>query len=147
MSETLASIETSDSVDGGLSHEERVEAMIDTAAVIFGAAADTTVGAILTYIRALSTHPQVRRRVQAELDALLFEDDGKTTAGRTLRLPTLEDKDRLPYLMATIMESMRWIPVTPFGVPHLTTEDDHVNGYFIPKGSIVIANQMCVIFR
>jgi len=29
---------------------------------------------------------------------------------------------------------------TPVGVPHATSEDDVYEGYFIPKGSIVIAN-------
>lgn len=39
------------------------------------------------------------------------------------------------------MESQRWVPVAPIGVPHRTTEDDVYKGYFIPKGSVVIANQ------
>lgn len=66
---------------------------------------------------------------------------GILTGKRTLRLPTFEDQDKLPTLMAAVMESQRWAPVAPIGVPHRTTEDDVYNGYFIPEGSVVMANQ------
>lgn len=38
----------------------------------------------------------------------------------------------------------RWQPVTPIGVPHASSEDDHSQGYFIPKGTIIVANQWYV---
>jgi cytochrome P450 len=37
-------------------------------------------------------------------------------------------------------EAMRWLPPSPTGVPHATTEEDEYRGWRIPKGSIVIAN-------
>lgn len=52
-----------------------VDAIQDAAATIFGTAADTTTSAVLTHIFALATHLDVRKKIQAELDSLLVEED------------------------------------------------------------------------
>ena len=62
--------------------------------------------------------PDVQKRVQAELDAVV---------GRK-RLPTFEDRASLPYLEATIKESLRFHPPTPLGIAHRLIEDDIVQG-------------------
>jgi len=49
--------------------------------------------------------PQVQRRAQAELDAVIGRD----------RLPTFGDRPRLPYIEALCKELMRWNMVTPIG--------------------------------
>ena len=60
------------------------------------------------------------------------------------RLPTFEDREGLVYVNAIVKEMLRWFNVTPLGVSHRTMEDDELNGYFIPKGSMVMANTWCV---
>ena len=62
--------------------------------------------------------PDVQKRIQAELDAVV---------GRK-RLPTFEDRASLPYLEATIKESLRFHPPTPLGIAHRLVEDDVVQG-------------------
>ena len=62
--------------------------------------------------------PDVQKRIQAELDAVV---------GRK-RLPTFEDRASLPYLEATIKESLRFHPPTPLGIAHRLVEDDIVEG-------------------
>lgn len=73
-------------------------------------------------------HPEIQRKAQQELDEIV----GPT------RLPSYEDHDSLPYVQAIVLESMRWLPTAPLGVPHSVNADDHYNGYFIPKGTTVI---------
>lgn len=34
--------------------------------------------------------------------------------------------------------SMRWRPVAPAGVPHLSTKDEFYRDYLIPKGTLVV---------
>jgi cytochrome P450 len=63
-------------------------------------------------------YPDVQKRVQAELDAVV---------GRK-RLPMFEDRASLPYLEATIKESLRFHPPTPLGIAHRLIEDDVVQG-------------------
>jgi len=50
------------------------------------------------------------------------------------------DRDSLPYIVATVRETLRWRTLSPVAVPHLLTEDDWYEGYYIPKGTICIAN-------
>ena len=50
--------------------------------------------------------PQVQRRAQAELDTVIGRD----------RLPTFDDRPRLPYIEALCKELMRWNMVTPAGM-------------------------------
>lgn len=61
------------------------------------------------------------------------------------RLPTFADRNQLPYLAAMLKEVVRWGPMTPLGAPCCIEQDDLCDGYFIPKGSIIMANIWCVI--
>ncbi|KAH9987417.1 cytochrome P450 [Russula vinacea] len=75
---------------------------------------------------ALVLFPQVQRRAQAELDAVIGRD----------RLPTFDDRPRLTYIEALCKELLRWQMVTPMGLPHSSSRDDVYKGFFIPKGRI-----------
>jgi cytochrome P450 len=74
--------------------------------------------------------PEVQRRAQAELDAVIGRE----------RFPTFADAPHLPYLHAIIKETLRWRPPGPFGIPHAASEDDWYEGMFIPKGASCMAN-------
>ena len=83
-----------------------------------------------SFLLAMTAYPEVQRKCQVELDAVVGND----------RLPTFEDRDQLPYLSAMLKEVIRWGPTAPLGVPHCIEQDDVHDGYFVPKGSIIIAN-------
>ncbi|KAI0691239.1 cytochrome P450 [Cerioporus squamosus] len=89
-----------------------------------------TVSSITSFFLAMSCFPEVQRKAQAELDAVVGHD----------RMPTIADRERLPYLNAVVLEILRWIPVAPMGFPHQLIEDDVHAGYFIPKGTLVMVN-------
>ncbi|KAI0288612.1 cytochrome P450 [Multifurca ochricompacta] len=91
---------------------------------------ETTSTTLMWWTLAMVAFPQVQRRAQAELDAVV---------GRS-RLPTFEDAPHLPYVRAVVREVLRWRPPVPFGVPHAATEDDWYEGMFIPKGATCLAN-------
>lgn len=79
--------------------------------------------------------PDVQKRVQAELDAVV---------GRK-RLPTFEDRASLPYLEATIKESLRFHPPTPLGIAHRLVEDDVVQGETHADTVPTLAHQYLVL--
>ena len=83
---------------------------------------------------ALSLNPGAQEKAQAELDAVVGPD----------RLPDFEDRASLVYVNAIIKEALRWFNVTPLGISHRSMEDDVISGYFVPAGSILIANIWCV---
>ncbi len=78
----------------------------------------------------MSLNPDILKKAQAELD---------TVVGPS-RLPDWDDRASLPYVTAIVKESLRWQNVLPLSVPHCTTSDDELHGYFIPAGTVLIAN-------
>ncbi|CAN7940432.1 unnamed protein product, partial [Ixodes pacificus] len=60
--------------------------------------------------------------------------------------PTWEDHHAMPYTMAVIWEMQRWKTLNPLNLPRLAKEDVSLNGYRIPKGTVVLANFWAVHF-
>jgi cytochrome P450 len=110
-----------------LSHEDE-EAVIWTAASLYGAAADTTTITLTTFTLAMIEFGHVQRKAQDEIDRIVGTD----------RLPTFEDRDKLPYINALVKEALRWWPIAPMGFPHAATEDIELNGLRIPKGAYIL---------
>ncbi|KAH9934389.1 cytochrome P450 [Fomitopsis serialis] len=100
------------------------------AAGIYSGGADTTVAGISCFILGLVRHTAEQRTAQAELDTVLGHD----------ALPTPADRARLPYCEALYLEIMRFYTFGPLGLAHVVREDDVHDGYFIPKGSIIVPN-------
>lgn len=80
---------------------------------------------------AMVCNPEVQKKAREELDAVIGPK----------RMPTFEDRDKLPYIMAIQKECVRWQAVTPLGLPHRSIEDAEYKGYFIPEGTNVLPNQ------
>ncbi|KAB5592693.1 hypothetical protein CTheo_3893 [Ceratobasidium theobromae] len=78
---------------------------------------------------AMALYPEVQAKAQQEIDTVVGSE----------RLPTVEDRQNLPYIERILMEVLRWQPSTPLGVPHVCVEDNEYRGYRIPKGAITIA--------
>jgi cytochrome P450 len=60
---------------------------------------------IMSFFVAALLRPEIQTMAQEELDAI---------TGRE-RLPTLEDRPRLPFVDAICKEVVRWRPITPLG--------------------------------
>ncbi|KAJ5128334.1 uncharacterized protein N7443_005455 [Penicillium atrosanguineum] len=101
-----------------------------TAASLYTGGADTTVSSINCFYLAMAIFPNVQRRAQEEIERVVGQN----------KLPSIEDRVNLPYINAMVKEVLRWHPVAPMGIPHMSTADDTYEKYFIPKGSLVLAN-------
>jgi hypothetical protein len=88
-----------------------------------------TVSTMSCFFLAMSLNPEVQKKAQEEIDRVIRS-----------RLPTFADRDNLPYINAMVKELLRWHPVVPSNLTHVSTHDDTCQGYLIPKGSIIIAN-------
>ena len=100
----------------------------------------------------MALYPEVQKKAQAEIDAVVGPN----------RLPDFHDRPSLPYVNAVVKESSRWNLVAPLGrefgyrfvvpiiltssegIPHMSTIDDEYNGYYIPKGTVMIGNAWLV---
>ncbi|KAI0028825.1 cytochrome P450 [Vararia minispora EC-137] len=110
----------------GLSDAETMWA----AGLMYLAGSETQAMTLEWFTLIMISHPDIQRRAQAELDAVI---------GRG-RAPRVGDRDQLPYLSALVREALRWKSSAPIGLPHVSEEDDWYKGFFIPKGTICIAN-------
>jgi len=72
----------------------------------------------------LANHPVTQNRIQVEIDEMVPGD----------RLPSLDDKSRLPYTEAVILEVMRRHIISKFFIRHTSLKEAKVLGYDIPNG-------------
>ncbi|KAH9489492.1 Cytochrome P450 2C3 [Bulinus truncatus] len=54
--------------------------------------------------------------------------------------PTIQDRSKLTYLNAAILETQRLASLVPLAFPHTCPRDVTVRGYTIPKGSFIMPN-------
>ncbi|CAE6394620.1 unnamed protein product [Rhizoctonia solani] len=114
-----------------LSAQEKERRLKAVPWMIVAAGTDTTSTALVAFVAAMVLNPHVQAKAQKELDNVL----GPTT------LPTMADRERLPYIHNLIQEVLRWQPVSPTGIAHACWQDDSYEGYDIKKGTVVIGNQ------
>ncbi|KAI0798709.1 cytochrome P450 [Irpex lacteus] len=98
--------------------------------ISYAAGADTTYSIIQTFFCCMAAYPELQKRAREELDAVVGPD----------RLPTYDDFNSLPYIQAIFMECARWLPVLPLSFPRRAITDDYYEGYFIPEGTLIMAN-------
>ncbi|OAD51864.1 hypothetical protein WN48_04274 [Eufriesea mexicana] len=97
---------------------------------LFSAGVDTTDNVIGFVIAFLVVHQDVQDKVYAEICRVIGKDD----------YPTLDDKDRLPYLKAVVIEVLRLANVGPTSIPHRAITDSNLLGYEIKKNYTLLAN-------
>ena len=85
---------------------------------------------VLSFFLAMMTHPDIQRKAQEEIDAVIGTD----------RLPTFKDRSNLPFVSCLLWECLRWSPIAPMAVPHAPIQDDVYEGYWIPKGTTILPN-------
>jgi len=107
----------------------------DVVFVAYAGGSDTTVSSVQALFLAMALHPEVQKKAQAEIDAVVGPN----------RLPDFGDQPFLPYVHAVVKETSRWHSVVPLGVAHMSTNDDEYNGYYIPKGTVVIGNSWSIM--
>jgi hypothetical protein len=109
---------------------------------------------VQTVFLAMALYPEVQKKAQAEIDAVIGPN----------RFPDFHDRPSLSYINAVIKELLRWNLVLPLGrpfkfviimiaailtssegVPHMSTSGDEYNGFYIPKGTIMIGNAWLVL--
>jgi cytochrome P450 len=102
------------------------EQLHDEILITFFAGHETTASLLTWTLYNLTQNPSVEAKLHAELQSVL--------GGRK---PTLEDFQNLPYTRMILDETLRlYSPVAV--VARDATEDDVVDGFTIPKGSMVV---------
>ncbi|XP_034236789.1 methyl farnesoate epoxidase-like [Thrips palmi] len=112
------------------------ESLITTCLDLFMAGGESTANTLSFCLMYMAMYPDKQAKVHAELDA----------AGREPGdIVPLSDKARLPYLEATLAEVMRVNTIAPLAIPHRNSEDVEMNGYTIPKDSMILISLWSVL--
>nr|XP_009933374.1 PREDICTED: cytochrome P450 2C5-like [Opisthocomus hoazin] len=106
------------------SNEDLVMSVFD----LFGAGTVTTSNSLVFFLLILAKYPHIQAKVQEEIDAVVGPG----------RVPSTEDKLRMPYTNAVIHEMQRFHKSRTENFPRMTTQDVVFRGHTIPKGTAVI---------
>ncbi|CAE6365872.1 unnamed protein product [Rhizoctonia solani] len=96
-----------------LDPEERDERLKEVGVILFGGGTDTTSTFLLNFIAAMVLNPHAQARAQQELDTVLGQ----------VKLPSISDRERLPYIRNLIDEVLRMYPIAPLGKRCLKTPE------------------------
>ncbi|XP_026669976.1 methyl farnesoate epoxidase-like isoform X2 [Ceratina calcarata] len=97
---------------------------------LFMAGSETTSKTLGFCFLYLVLFPDVQRKAHEEIDKII---------GRS-RPPTLEDRTRMTYMNAIVLESLRMFMGRTLNVPHRALRDTKILGHKIPKDTMLIAN-------
>ncbi|KAG2111960.1 cytochrome P450, partial [Suillus discolor] len=115
---------------GGKDTSDEITTIKESAATAFGAASETTDLIFQVFILAMVLFPEVQVKAHTLIDAVVGAS----------RLPTFEDRSSLQYIDAILRETLRWHPILPLSIPHASVDSDVYEGYYIPKGTVVVPN-------
>ncbi|XP_006866974.1 PREDICTED: cytochrome P450 2D17-like [Chrysochloris asiatica] len=102
---------------------------------LFAAGMVTTSTTLAWALLFMILHPEVQRRVQQEIDEVLGQ----------VRRPEMADQARMPFTTAVVHEVQRFADIVPLGIPHMTSRDTEVQGFLIPKGTMLFLNLSSVL--
>nr|XP_043617808.1 tryptophan N-monooxygenase CYP79A68-like [Erigeron canadensis] len=92
---------------------------------------DNTSNCVEWAIAEMIKEPKIFEKAVHELDLVVGKD----------RLVQESDLVHLNYIKACLREAFRLHPVSPFNLPHVSSVDTVVAGYFIPKGSHLLVSR------
>ena len=111
-------------------HTFNAENLFHAVADLFVAGTETTATTLKWALLYMMMHEDIQSKVQEELDQVVGPN----------RMPSLLDRPSLPYTEATLLEIQRFATITPLAVPHAPVKDTVLNGYDIPKGTVILPN-------
>lgn len=127
---SLAEIEANENNSDSVFYRDRgYKHTLGTLLDLFVAGTDTTATFLEWCILYLAAYPEEQEKSYEELVSV-FGQEGPLS---------LHERYRTHFTNALIEEMLRHSPMDGFNVPHMVLEDTHFNGYFFPKGTIVMS--------
>ncbi|XP_077668511.1 cytochrome P450 2K4-like isoform X3 [Eretmochelys imbricata] len=115
---------TEKSNTNGYFHNDNLISLVNN---LFAAGMETTSTTLRWGLLLMMKYPQIQSKVQEEIARVIGSAQ-----------PRIEHRTKMPYTDAVVHEIQRFANILPMNLPHETTEDVTLKGYFIPKGTYII---------
>ncbi|KAF8786756.1 Cytochrome P450 18a1 like protein [Argiope bruennichi] len=96
---------------------------------LFVGGSETLTSSILWFVYSMAAFPDIQKKIVQEIIEIVGPGES----------PEFHHMKYMPYTYATIMELMRWKTIAALDKRY-TVADVSINGYNIPKGTIILAN-------
>ncbi|XP_054710734.1 cytochrome P450 2C31-like [Uloborus diversus] len=116
-------------------HCFNIDNLLGNLFLLFVAGLDSTLASIAWLLILMAEHQEVQKKVHEEIDSVLGRDG----------TVYFDDKVKLPYTSATILEMHRWASISPIYPPRYPLHSFEFHGYTIPKGSNIICNGWAIM--
>lgn len=113
-------------VDEDTNERMTVSQLFDETMTIFSAGFETTSVTLAWLIYLLDQYPDIKEKVQNEIDTVLGDKE-----------PTFEDFQKLTYTQMAFQESLRILPASPM-VPRTTAKNVQLGSHHIPEGKMLL---------
>ncbi|XP_053713834.1 cytochrome P450 2J4-like [Synchiropus splendidus] len=103
---------------------------------LFIAGTETTSTTLQWALIYLVRHPEIQKKVQAEIDQVIGQN----------RLPAMSDRANMPFTDAVVHEIQRIGNIVPLNGLRVASKDVTLGGYFIPKGTTLLPMLTSVLY-
>ncbi|XP_058043386.1 cytochrome P450 2J2-like [Ahaetulla prasina] len=101
----------------------------------FAAGTESTFASMIWALLMLTNHPDIQEKIQKEIEDVFGFS----------RSISYQDRKKLPYTNAVILEMQRLKYAVLIGAPRKSTKDVKMRGYYIPKGTVIVPDLLSVL--
>ncbi|MBA0584764.1 cytochrome P450 89A2 [Gossypium raimondii] len=105
------------------------EEIVTLTSEFLNAGTDTTTTALQWIMANLVKYPKIQNKLWLEIKSVMGDNDDEEIKE--------DDLQKIPYLKAVILEGLRRHPPGHFVLPHRTTEDTVLGGFWVPKNGTI----------
>ncbi|XP_073442615.1 cytochrome P450 2C7-like isoform X2 [Dendrobates tinctorius] len=112
-------------------HDENLTSLVSD---LLFAGVETSSTTVRWALLLMMKYPEIQKNVQKEIEKVI----GSTE-------PQMAHRKHMPYTDAVIHEVQRFANVVPTNLPHMTSQDVTLKGFFLPKGTHVMPSMTSIL--